>query len=267
LLATGKSFSTWIDARSESPESHRLPFGEVIVYSASSPARPERNEDAAAVGCRGGDGILLVSDGAGGVPGGATAARAVVETMVGVLQRPGDDGTRAAVLDGIEAAHSEVMRRTPGSMATVAAMLVGEDEARSITVGDSMCLVVGGRGKIKYRSIAHGPVGFAEEAGVISEREAMTHEDRHLVSNMLGLDEMRIEVGSRFKLAARDTLLVASDGLFDNLYLREIAECVRSGPLQHGVARLVERSRARMQRREGPGKPDDLTIVACRSSS
>ena len=265
MLATGKSFSTWIDARSESAESLRLPFGEVVVYSSPSPARPERNEDAAAVGCRGEDGILLVSDGAGGVPGGATASRAVLETLVGALEKPGEDGTRAAVLDAIEAAHAEVVRRTPGAMATVAVMLVGRGEVRSITVGDSMCLVVGGRGKIKYRSIAHGPVGFAEEAGMITEREAMKHEDRHLVSNMLGMGEMRIEVGGRFKLASRDTLLVASDGLFDNLYLREIAECIRSGPLEAGVTRLVERSHGRMQRGEGAGKPDDLTIVACRS--
>jgi serine/threonine protein phosphatase PrpC len=78
---------------------------------------------------------------------------------------------------------------------------------------------------------------------------------------------MRVEVGPALQLAARDTVLLASDGLFDNLFIDEIVATIRSGPLVAAADRLVERVQARMQGEEAahrPCKPDDLTIVLFR---
>lgn len=41
--------------------------------------------------------------------------------------------------------------------------------------------------------------------------------------------DMHIEVGSTAELVPRDTLVMASDGLFDNLHLEEIAEYTKQG--------------------------------------
>jgi len=133
-------------------------------------------------------------------------------------------------------------------------------------VGDSMILVVGQRGKIKLQTVSHSPVGYAVESGLLDEAEAMHHEDRHLVSNMLGMTDMRIEVGSAIELAARDTLLLASDGLFDNLHVHEIVERIRKGPLAQVMQDLAAQCRGRMQAATDgqPSKPDDLTFVAFR---
>ncbi len=57
----------------------------------------------------------------------------------------------------------------------------------------------------------------------------MHHEERHLVSNVVGTDDMRIELGPPLKLARYDTVLLASDGLLDNLYTDEIVELIRKG--------------------------------------
>jgi serine/threonine protein phosphatase PrpC len=94
----------------------------------------------------------------------------------------------------------------------------------------------------------------------------MHHEDRHLVSNMLGVPDMRIEVGSSRRLAPLDTLLVASDGLSDNLHTEEIIERIRRGPLADVARELVRDARRRMDKpAEGePSKPDDLTFVGFR---
>ncbi len=129
-----------------------------------------------------------------------------------------------------------------------------------------MILVMGQRGKIKLQTVSHSPVGFALEAGVIDEAEAMHHEDRHLVSNVLGASDMRIEVGSTLALSSRDTLLLSSDGLFDNLHRDEVVERMRRGPLLEAVRKLSRDSVRRMTRPvEGePSKPDDLTFVAFR---
>ena len=76
-----------------------------------------------------------------------------------------------------------------------------------------------------------------------------------------------VEVGPTVQLAVRDTVLLASDGLFDNLFIDEIVDSICSGPLVAAANRLVERARARMrgeERADLPCKPDDLTIVLFR---
>ena len=59
------------------------------------------------------------------------------------------------------------------------------------------------------RTVAHSPVGYAEEAGLLDREEAIHHAHRHLVSNMLGMPEMHIEVGPPLTLDARDTIVLA----------------------------------------------------------
>jgi serine/threonine protein phosphatase PrpC len=85
--------------------------------------------------------------------------------------------------------------------------------------------------------------------------------------NVVGSAEMRVEVGPALQLAVYDTVLLASDGLFDNLYTDEIVDTIRSGPLAAAADRLVARVQARMQRQGAahqPCKPDDLTVVLFR---
>lgn len=69
-------------------------------------------------------------------------------------------------------------------------------------------------------------------------------------------------------MAPRDTLIIASDGLFDNLLPDEIVEAVRSGPLEEAIGGLIETAQQRMAAQEGtaPCKPDDLTVIAYRPS-
>jgi serine/threonine protein phosphatase PrpC len=132
-----------------------------------------------------------------------------------------------------------------------------------------MILVVGQRGRVKLQTTSHSPVGFAVEAGVLDEREAMHHEDRHLVSNVVGSPEMKIEIGPRLRLAMHDTVLLASDGLFDNLHIEEIVDRVRKGPLEVAARRLAQDSWERMTcpRSGQPCKPDDLTFILFRRQS
>jgi len=129
-----------------------------------------------------------------------------------------------------------------------------------------MIQVVGQRGRVKLQTISHSPVGYAVEAGVLDENDAMSHEDRHVVSNVLGSPEMRIELGPTMRLAARDTLVLATDGLFDNLQTDEITEYVRKGKLSNVVDRMSSICRQRMLQPSAgdPSKPDDLTFVVFR---
>lgn len=230
------------------------------------------NEDAALVMPVGDDALVLaVADGLGGSPAGGEAARLVVETLATALSGPevATDTLRTTILDAIEAANRtliEMGRR--GTTTLVVAEIVGR-QLRSYHIGDSELLVFGQRGRIRMRIVPHSPTGFAIEAGLLDEKEAMRHEERHIVFNVVGAPSMSIDISAPIRLAARDTVLLASDGLLDNLFAEEIVSIAQSGPLPDAMSRLVATSLERMLMLTGdhPGKPDDLTIVLSREKS
>ncbi|MFH1754429.1 MAG: serine/threonine protein phosphatase, partial [Candidatus Latescibacterota bacterium] len=106
----------------------------------------------------------------------------------------------------------------------------------------------------------------AVESGVLDEHEAMEHEERHIVSNVVGHSDMRIEVGPSILLARRDTVIVASDGLTDNFHTNEIIEMIRKNPLPSVMRRLAAETKRRMLDPQGdhPCKPDDVTFMIFR---
>lgn len=255
----------------ESPQLLDVAGGRVAVFSAAAPIGDKDNEDGAVAITAGTNrAVLAVADGLGGQRLGAEAAeralRALAERVIAGASV--DDGLRSAILDGFERANERVGELGGGAATTLAAVEIDAATIRPYHVGDSMILVVGQRGKVKLHTVSHSPVAYAVEAGLLDAREAIHHEDRHLVSNIVGSAEMRIEVGRTLKLRPRDTVLVASDGLFDNLHLEEIVELVRKGPLQKAAQRLAVAGRKRMEQPQAghPSQPDDLTFVLYRRS-
>ena len=251
--------------------------GTAAVFTTRSPQKVTANEDVAAVWPTGPNGgILAVADGLGGHAGGERASRLAIETIQRSLQQeltpadgqPASDQFRGAILDGIEAANRAVREFGTGAATTLALVEIQDRVVRPYHVGDSVILLTGQRGKLKLQTISHSPIGYAVEAGLMDEEDAMHHEARHVISNVIGSDEMRIEIGPPIEMAARDTLVVASDGLLDNLLPNEIVEFVRSGPLDRAVGAMVAEAQQRMagQNGAGPSKPDDLTVIAYRPS-
>lgn len=192
-----------------------------------------------------------------------------MESLCRALEDGARDGIalRTAILNGIERANAEVTGLASGAATTVSVMQIEGRRVRPYHVGDSVILVVGQRGKIKHQSIAHGPVGYAVEAGMLDEGEALHHDERNVVSNVVGSPDMRIEVGPSLCLAARDTVLLASDGLSDNMYPEEIVERIRKGPLEAAAERLSRLCNRRMTQPtpRQPSKADDLTFILFRA--
>lgn len=253
------------------PSLCRVAGGEAVLFSARSPDKQTMNEDAAAVipvsdtAC-----VLVVADGLGGERAGQEASSLAVNILartVRELVNPEDLSTlRTAILDGIETANAAILQLGIGAATTLAVVEVADGEVRPYHVGDSMILVTGGMGRLKLLTVSHAPIAMAVESGMMDEREAMHHAERHVVSNVVGSAEMRIEIGAKLPLAPRDTVLLASDGLADNLHTEEIIDRIRKGRLRTSVAHLADEAGRRMtQPRDGvPHKPDDLTMIAFR---
>jgi serine/threonine protein phosphatase PrpC len=261
----------YLDQDMQEPELLNVAGGVAAVYSARCPGKETPNEDAAAVlPVDDRHAVLVVADGLGGTTAGERAsALAVRQLRRSIAQAGTEESLRTAILDGIEQANRAVSELGMGAATTLAVVEISDGVARPYHVGDSMILAVGQRGRVKLQTVSHSPIGYAYEAGMLDETEAMHHEDRHLVSNVIGSPDMRIEIGPPLDLSAHDTLLLASDGLLDNLYQDEIIERTRKGPLTSVVRLLAGECRERMTHpREGmPCKPDDLTLVVFRRTN
>ena len=243
--------------------------GSIVTYTARAPDKESENEDTVAIIPCGPDAVVLVvADGAGGLPAGKraslTAVTSLAESLAAVTT--GNVLLRTAILDGIEAANEAVKRLANGSATTMTIVTIEGRLARSYQIGDSEAMVVGQRGKVRLQTTAHSPTGFAVEAGFLDERDALHHEERHLVSNFLGAADMSIDIAAPVELQARDTVLLASDGLTDNVHYAEIVERIRKGPLEEAAASIVDLARRRMlvSNNNQPCKPDDLSLIVFR---
>ena len=245
--------------------------GQVVAYTGRAPDKDTENQDAVAIIPYGPDAaVLVVADGAGGLPAGRRASQTAVATLDESLQLAASQTMllRTAILNGIEAANAAVLELTNGSATTMTVVTIEGRIARTYQIGDSEALITGQRGVIRAQTMAHSPTGFAVEAGFLGEREALHHEERHLVSNFIGTADMRIDIGATIELRPKDTVLVASDGLTDNIHLHEIIDLMRSGPLQQALDSIVNLATHRMTAEPSrqPSKPDDLSIILFRKA-
>ena len=248
---------------------HPIAHGTAVIFTARNPEREGPNEDAAAIIPAGhGRGVLVLADGAGGYSHGEEASRLAVEAIeASVRNRDNtEEEMRTAILNGVELANENIRALGVGAASTLAVVEIADEWIRTYHVGDSGIIATGQRGLIKTRTVDHSPTGYAIEAGFMNDREAIRHEERHLVTNIVGMADMRIDIGASLQLARRDTVLMASDGLFDNLQFDHIVDRVRKGRLINAVNELAAGAHRRMRStaESQPSKPDDLTIIAYR---
>lgn len=241
---------------------------EIVLRYRGRPGADGKCEDAALVLELGPHSYLLaVADGMGSGARADDASAAIVECLAKRASSLVEESTsRLEILNAIEEASEQIRGWGVGAATTVVIARVDGEAYRTYHVGDSEALVTGQRGKLKWQTVSHSPVGYAQASGLLDAHDAMVHEERHLVNSMLGMEGMRVDVGERRHFAARDTLVLGSDGLFDNLEVSEIVEFIRRGPLKRAADSLLTMSLQRMNRPEaqGPGKPDDIAFILYR---
>ncbi|MDJ0958947.1 MAG: serine/threonine-protein phosphatase [Arenicellales bacterium] len=265
-------FRCYIDSNTDLPEAKVLNTREVVVYSTRSPEKDKGNEDSVAWIVWPDALLLAIADGVGGQPAGGDASMLTIKLLIECFREiDGEqislDAFRDGVLDTFERANREVQDMGVGSGTTLTVVTVSERDARVFSVGDSSTLICGSKGKVKFVNTPHSPTGYAIAAGVLDENDALHHEERHLLSNLVGSTEMHIDIGPILKLSTQDRILVASDGLWDNMYLEEIVDVVRKGSIYRAANFLQKTCRNRMLDKEKklPSHADDLSFIVARS--
>lgn len=240
-----------------------VPFlgGDIVAFTSASPESTLGNEDALGVfEWDDQTGLLIVADGVGGLPDGAKASRQVIEALRDKPTEDGDD----QIIDRLHSVNSFLLREGIG--ATVSVFVIQDSKATSYHAGDTTSLVVGSGPKIKMETIPHSAMGKAVASGEIDEKEAMHHPMRHLVSNFVGMRGMWIEKTEAVHVEHRDTVILASDGLWDNLYRNEVVDQISDQPLEAAAKELVAIAGQRMtlSGTSEPSKPDDLSFILYR---
>lgn len=244
-------------------------YFELACFSKRCPGKETPNEDSVGYLEFGKKNILLtVADGAGGYPKGESASSSVINQLKSKIESGanGKEKVRNSILDALEEVNSNLLKEGLGSRTTATVCHIEDGKLRSFHVGDSGAIVCGLKGKLKFQTLSHSPVGYGVEAGLISEYEALDHPDLHFVANLVGDPMMTIEMGPPIDLDDKDTVLVASDGLLDNLSTTQLVELIRKGSIEEVSIEIIKffKDREVIDPNGENTKFDDLSFILCR---
>lgn len=241
-------------------------FAQTLATSLPAGELPERLEEAGHV--------AVVADGMGGHAGGEIASRTAIIVFFHLLfDTPDwvlkvDDHSAQKILDRVsdryrsldslldERARVDPNLRGMGTTMTLA-YSIGFDLFLA-HAGDSRAYLCRG-GSLRQLTRDHTRVQMMVDAGELTREEAATHRLRNVLTNVLGGGVPLTDVDvHRVLLAAGDTVLLCSDGLYDVVKEEEISSTLSGAASASAACRsLVDLALER-------GAPDNVTAVVSR---
>lgn len=218
------------------------------IYTDAGPVR-DSNEDRVYAGDE--TGIYIVADGLGGHAAGDVAAQTAMDVVIRELESAGGGPVEQRVRRAVTAANNEIFEMARSGpefqgMACVLTVAVVRDDTVTVGhVGDSRLYLVWS-GNIRKVTSDHSPVGEQEDAGLLTEAEAMAHPRRNEIFRDVGSrmrdpdDPEFVEVRS-LPFHSDGALLLCSDGLTDALTSHEVVAILEtySGDPAEVAERLV----------------------------
>ncbi|MDR1658462.1 MAG: serine/threonine-protein phosphatase [Deltaproteobacteria bacterium] len=192
--------------------------------------------------------IVAVADGIGGGPGGAQAARMVLDSLKELSSLVNGQPNPADLLtENLLGASTKLGYLSAGKPAllglgsTVAGLWRQGNSATVFNCGD--CRVYRSRlGQVDLLSRDHSPVYSLYLDGQISFEEIRNHSQRHVISCAVqGGSPERLAVFSRqVQVRLGDLFLVCSDGVWESLDDNGLEDCLSSGDPETAALNLAE---------------------------
>jgi serine/threonine protein phosphatase PrpC len=220
------------------------------------------NEDAFHVAPE--QGLLVVADGLGGHAAGEVASKLTIESIRSAIDGHREQPDPAALLDhafaDADAAvreHTDAHPECTGMGATLIVALVSDDAVSIAHVGDVRAYHCHA-GRLDRLTHDHTAVGRLLQAGLIAEDDARHHPARNQVHQAIGGFAAAVPEHVCVPFKRGDTLLLCSDGLWDEVSHAEIGAILADpAPAFHLATRLVDKAIA-------AGGYDNITAVVYR---
>ena len=238
---TGESYTAALRYLRSTEEAHMRSY-EVVTAGLTDIGRVrESNEDHLLAE---GD-LFVVADGMGGSNRGALASRLAVDTVRDAFS---NDQTADGLVAAVSAANEAVYQRRiedpddknfGTTIAAVAMVANGDREMLvSVNVGDSRVYLFRDD-HLQRLSSDHSRVGDLVRAGALSETEAKSHPERHILTQAIGVDAEVTPYVEQVIPANGDRILLCSDGLFNDLSSAEISRHLTAGDAEAAASILV----------------------------
>jgi len=211
--------------------------------------------------------LAVLCDGMGGMQHGDVASQTAVRAILDAYaQKLPDESIPAALERAAREANEQVIAAAldlglkDGVGTTLVAAVLHDGYLYFISVGDSAIYHVRD-GDIHMVNRPHVFANLLDEAverGQISREDAAQHPERESLTSFIGIHDLHeIDLNTEpWPVAAGETILLASDGLFKTLEPAEIQECLTGHPQSWPealVARTIDRQR--------PGQ-DNVSVVS-----
>jgi len=207
-------------------------------------------------------GLFAVADGMGGHKAGDVASRMALGFLEQYLREHQNDHmpNRDKLARGIQQANDTVYLaaredlKQQGMGTTVTVCLVEGNHIIVANVGDSRALMLRS-GKVNKLTVDHSLVQELIDGGGITEKEAMQHPRRNVLTRALGIGlSLAVDI-YEYDLAFGDWLLICTDGLTGFVPEQRIGEVMlQSSNLDEVVHKLLEEAIS-------CGSNDNITII------
>jgi protein phosphatase len=206
--------------------------------------------------------FFIVADGMGGHAGGQEASKIATETIHAYLKQSWDSPIASEVLltQAIEKANLAILedqlinpqRRDMGT--TVVVLMFREEQPLCAHVGDSRLYRLRDS-QLEQITDDHTWVGMALKKGEIEPEQAKSHPWRHVLSQCLGREDLRLIEIQKFEVRSGDRLLICSDGLTEEVSDEQIEMSLTNlKSCQETAQQLIDTAKA-------AGGSDNITVV------
>ena len=214
--------------------------------------------------------IYVVADGVGGNFGGEIASRTAVYEITQFVHAnpPAEEATasqiKAYFTECLSKVNDEIYKKADrrngnsGMATTVVVCCIRGGHAYIAHVGDSRAYICR-NGALTQITEDHTYVNALVKAGIITAEEAVSHEQRHMITRALGAEEAVSPDFKQVKIRENDIILLCTDGLFGEVEEPLITEILSSS--RHTMSEMAS---LLVDEANKSGGADNITVICLR---
>lgn len=214
--------------------------------------------------------IYVVADGVGGNFGGEIASRTAVYEITQFVHAnpPAEEATasqiKAYFTECLSKVNDEIYKKADrrngnsGMATTVVVCCIRGGHAYIAHVGDSRAYICR-NGALTQITEDHTYVNALVKAGIITAEEAVSHEQRHMITRALGAEEAVSPDFKQVEIRENDIILLCTDGLFG-----EVEEPLITEILSSSWYTMSEMAGVLVDEANKSGGADNITVICLR---